>query len=628
MKASASLAADGDRWQVTRAGGEVERLDVTVAGRQIAEPRAVASAAGTLHPATGRIEVSSAELLTATLSLRTGGLMLLPRAPAGEAAAQGLVERLRGKLQWQADVARLERWLVVPAVAGRWPAAGRAWGTAEVLETPLGLNVLIEATGSQLTLASAAAPRNAAGLATPLQPTPLWSEPRATLVVEVTRPEPRGGRLAVNQFKLESSTLAVAAAGGIDDWSARRMVELGGSVAYDWEQVSRLLTPWTGGRLRLAGSAARPFTLRGPLGALVSDATGPLQTDGEKSQLLLPEDWLGDAGAAGRPAEKMARVALPVAPVGGRRGASLVDRLRAVSVDTQAGWTAADVAGFQFAPGEMPVRFFEGQLALGPFDLQASGGRIRGAPWLRLLPGPAELVVPPGRCLDRVAITPQMCDRWVTWLVPLVGHSTHTHGLMSVDLAGARLPLADAFGGEASGQIIFENLEATPGEHVRPLVNLLVKLQSAIDPRFAFGDKAVLLRVRPEPVTIRLAERRLWHEGLVMDSGPLVIRSGGSVGADGTLAMVVEIAFRGDMAGATPVVGQLLRTPLAIPLKGTVHRPQFDARSIDVIVGRIMENTAEAVIGPKLSRDLETLFGNPSPAEEPPAPLALPQPGQ
>jgi translocation and assembly module TamB len=624
IKASASLAADGDRWQVTRAGGEVERLDLTVAGRRIAEPRAVASAAGTLHPSTGQIEVSSAELLTATLSLRTGGLMLLPRTASREAVGQGLPERLRGKLQWQADVARLEQWLVLPGVAGRWPATGRAWGTAEILETPLGLNVLIEATGSQLTLASAVAP----GAAAPALP-PLWSEPRAALVVEVTRPEPHaGGRLAVNQFKLESSTLAIAATGSIDDWSTRRVVELGGSVAYDWEQVSRLLTPWTGGRLRLAGSAARPFTLRGPLGAIVSDATSRLQADGEKRQILLPEDWLGAAGTAGRPAEKMARVALPVAPAAGPGAASLVDRLRAVSVDTQAGWTAAEVAGFQFAPGEMPVRFFEGQLALGPFELQASGGRVRGAPWLRLLPGPAELVVPPGRCLDRVAITPQMCDRWVTWIVPLVGHSTHTHGLLSVDLAGARLPLADPFGGEASGQLIFESLEATPGEHVRPLVNLLVKLQSAIDPRFAFGDKAVLLRVRPEPVTIRLTDRRLWHEGLVMDSGPLVIRSGGSVGADGTLAMVVEIAFRGDIAGATPIVGQLLRTPLAIPLKGTVHRPQFDARSIDVIVGRIMENTAEAVIGPKLSRDLETLFGNPPPEDETPAPLALPQPGR
>ncbi|MFM9196787.1 MAG: hypothetical protein ACKOWG_13795, partial [Planctomycetia bacterium] len=234
--------------------------------------------------------------------------------------------------------------------------------------------------------------------------------------------------------------------------------------------------------------------------------------------------------------------------------------------------------------------------------------------------------------LDRVVLTRQLCDRWVTWLVPLIGQSTHTQGLVSLDLAGARLPLADPFGGEASGQLIFENLESTPGEQVRPLVNLLVKLQSVIDPRFAFGDKAVLLRVRPEPVSVRLADRRLWHEGLVMDSGQLVIRSAGSVGADGTLAMAVEVAFRGDLAGATPVVGQLLRTPLVIPLKGTVQRPQFDAGSIDRVLGRIVENTAEAVIGPSLSRGLETLFGNPQPPEPaPPAgqpPLEFPQSGR
>jgi len=78
------------------------------------------------------------------------------------------------------------------------------------------------------------------------------------------------------------------------------------------------------------------------------------------------------------------------------------------------------------------------------------------------------------------------------------------------------------------------------------------------------------------------------------------------------------------------VVGQLLRTPLVIPLKGTVHRPQFDARSIDTILGRIVENTAEAVIGPGLARGLETLFGNPQPPEgtapASPAPLEFPQP--
>ncbi|NCA15397.1 MAG: hypothetical protein EBS89_14985, partial [Proteobacteria bacterium] len=82
----------------------------------------------------------------------------------------------------------------------------------------------------------------------------------------------------------------------------------------------------------------------------------------------------------------------------------------------------------------------------------------------------------------------------------------------------------------------------------------------------AFGDKVVLLRVRPDPVRMRLADRRLWHEGLVMDMGQLVVRSAGSVGADGSLAMTAEVAFRGDIAGSTPVLGQLMRTPLVIPL--------------------------------------------------------------
>jgi len=623
VKASAALAAQGDSWQITRAGGEVEKLTVKFAGRQINEPRAVASAAGAWNPATGQVEIASAELLTPTLSLRTGGLAVLasrgPLSADGRVPAGSLIDRLRGKLQWQADVSRLERWLLPVAIAEYWPASGRAWGTAEILDTPIGMNVLIEATGSQLTLAAAAPAAGSGSGGAPaakrtvaIAPTVLWTEPRTAVVLEVTCPPgQRADQMIVNQLKLESSTLAVTAAGKIDDWSSRRLIELGGSVAYDWEQVSRLLTPWTGGRMRLTGAGARPFSFRGPLSTAVAEGAKAAGVAGE--QLQLPGDWLAGSRTTGN--ERMAQVVLPRPSVLARSGGSVADRLRSVSIDTSAAWNTADIGGFQFAPGEMPVRLFEGQLALGPFDVAASGGRVRGSPWLRLLPLPGELIVPPGRCLDRVLLTRQLCDRWVTWLVPLIGQSTQTQGWMSVDGAGARVPLADPFGGEASGQIIFENLESTPGDSVRPLVNLLVKLQSAIDPRFAFGDKAVLLRVRPEPVSVRLADRRLWHEGLVMDSGQLVIRSAGSVGADGTLAMVVEVAFRGDIVGATPVVGQLLRTPLAIPLSGTVQRPQFDARSMDVILARIIENTTEAVIGPQLSRGLETLFGNPPPPE-------------
>lgn len=614
VQASAAVTAGGNAWQITRATAEIEKLAVRPAegGWQIDEPRLVASAAGVVDPLAGQMQVSSAEVLTATLSVRTGGVIV---ATAAAPAASHVLDRVRGKVQWQADVGRLEKWLLPPLAAARWPASGRMWGTAEVLDTAEGVNLLVEATGSQLGLA-AVPPAAALGVA-PAAPQTLWMEPQASLVVEVTRP--RGAEAAqrdavkINRLNLDSSTLAIAAAGTVSELSSRRMAEIAGTISYDWSQVTRLLTPWTGGRVRLAGGGARPFAVRGPLGTAAhlagaaAAARVGLPAGNEPGVVPLPEAWLTAGGAA----DAAARTARAVPVTAPPRPVTVGDRLRSVAIDTSTTWTAADVDGFRIEPGEMTVRLFEGQLALGPFDIGAAGGRVRGAPWIKLLPLPGELVVPPGRIVDRVALSGGVCDRWVAWLVPILGRSTHTEGLVSVDLAGARVPLADPFGGEMDGQVLFERLEVTPGPHTQPLVNLIVRLQSVIDPRFAFGDKTVLMSVRPEPVRVRLAERRLWHEGLVMDTGQLTVKTGGSVGGDGSLAMAVEVAFRGDIAGQTPVIAQLLRTPLVIPLRGTVNNPQFDAAQIDTILGRIVENTAEAVINDGLSRGLEALFGKP-----------------
>lgn len=628
VRASAALAARGDIWQVTRAGAEIEKLTANDATRRISEPRLVASAAGLFNPATGQIEISSAEVLTATMSLRTGGLALAPAGPQ-DGGIFGLMNRLRGRAQWQADMGRLEKWLVATPQAARWPMGGRAWGTIDVIDTPAGMNLLIDATGNQLSLAHQPA---AGGLEVGGQPPrEVWAEPRARFVVEVTRGPAAAGALredslVVNRFAVESSTLAVAAAGGVDEWSSRRLVDLGGTMRYDWDMISRLLTPWTGGRLRLAGAGPRPFAVRVPLGAIAAAAfpedvappravaAGKLPAAAPQPESVpLPEDWLSAIGGSPAAGEAPKRLALPVAEAKRPQPPAMADWLRLVSIDTSAAWTAADIDGFQIDAGEMPVRLFEGQLALGPFEIAASGGRLRGAPWIKLLPLPGELIVPPGRAIDRVALSSRLCDQWISWAVPIIGKSARMQGVASLDLAGARFPLADPFGGECSGQFIFENLEVTPGPQLEPLAMLMVKLQSLVDPRFAFGDKAVLLRVRPDPVRVRLVDRRLWHEGLVMDMGQLVVKSGGSVGADGSLAMAVEVAFRGDLAAQAPIVSQLLRTPLVIPLGGTVNRPQFDARALEKILGRIVENTAEAVINDGLKRGLENLFGNPQP---------------
>jgi len=613
VSATATLQAQADAWRIGKAGGEIERFSVTFGDRTITEPRIVATAAGILDPARGRYELSSGEVLSPTLSVRTGGLSWTPRGPAPQ-----WLDALRGKLQWQADLGRLARWLA----SGRDQAAslgqGRAWGTAEVAEAAGETILLIDATANQIELAVAGSPAVPAGAGSPPQSRPaLWTEPQAAIALGLSLPgSPAGAQgLRIDRLAIESSTLTMTAAGSLGGVTDRRVLELEGTVSWNWEQASRLLVPWTGGAVRLSGAASRPFAVRGPLLAASPAVESPARAPAAEVSLRLPESWLtATRGGHAEPARAARLTSL--APVG--PGAPAVQRFRELALETSLAWQSAEVAGFPVAAGELPLRLIEGQLALGPFDLAVAGGRLRGTPWISLVAEPWQLVVPPGRLVERASLADPRVQRWIGRLSPLLGRMSRTEGFLTVDWAGGRLPLAAPFSGEAAGQLVFENLEVTPAGPLEPLMNLLVRLQSAADPRFAFGDKAVLLRVRPEPVRVALSGERIHHDGLVMDSGPFSLRSSGSVGADGSLAMMVEVALRADAAGSAPVVARLLRTPLAIPLRGTLERPQFDARAIDTMVARIVDNTAEAVLREGLGRGLEgleTLFGNPPPAE-------------
>lgn len=612
VKAAAEVVPQGNGWQWSRAGGEIEKLVARFGGREIVEPRVVITSAGRVDAASGRIDLASAEVLSTSLSLRTGGLALLPATPTAT-----MIERLRGRMQWQADVGRVEPWFVPAALAAAWPASGRGWGTIEIIDTQAGTNLLVEATGSQLVLAAMERPGQAAK--------PVWGEPRLAGAIEVTRPRLAGGGLAdhlvIERLAVESSTLAVAARGRVDEWTSREIVSLEGTATYDWQQVSRLLVPWTGGRIRLVGSDNRPFSLRVPLAAVGGPVGEAAPAASSPESLQLPADWLAATRGTTAEPELAVRVARPASAAVQPPD----ERLKALAIDTTASWTGGDIEGFPVSAGELSVRLLEGQLAFGPFDIPVAGGRLRGAPWVRLVPPPGELVIPPGRLVERVALSGPTCQRIATWLSPVLGHAAQASGAMSVDLAGARLPLGDAFGGELAGQVTFENFEVSPSPAMQPLVNLLIKLQSVIDPRFAFGDKAVMLRVRTEPVRVRLAGRRLAHDGLVMDSGQLVLKSQGSVGQDGSLDMRLEVALRGDLVGQTPVLGTLFRTPLLVPLKGTVQKPQFDAAAMDAILGRIVENTAEAVLKDGIGRGLEAVFGQPPPPAAAPAAAPSPQ---
>jgi hypothetical protein len=401
--------------------------------------------------------------------------------------------------------------------------------------------------------------------------------------------------------------MSVVATGSINDLRGQREVELGGTILTNWEQLVRFLSPSSGTMLKLTGGGPQPFTVRGSFGSVQGKAAA-----GDSVTLPLPDQWRSLTQESNLPRQQY--IALPLKQQQGIHD-GLAKWLPQIRAKTTLSWQSGHIADFPLGPGTLPIQLVEGQLAFGPFAIPVSGGTVRGSPWIQLFPPPGEVVLPPGRLVEQVALTPPLCDQWLSWLSPIMRSSTEAQGFLTVDTSGGQLPLGSPLNGRFDGQLWLEQFSVTPGDMAGPLIKLLAKLQSVVDPRFAFGDQVVFLRARPDPVHVWISEGRVHHDNLVLDMGQLSVRSKGSMGQDGSLSMQIEVAFRGDLAGATPVVAQLLRTPFVIPLRGTVQRPQFDATALDTILTRIMQNTADAVLRDGIGRGLEALFGNPQPPE-------------
>ena len=608
FESSWTLGCVGQQFQITKATGHIEQFSLHSGKHHIEEPRVVIAAVGSINPTRGIIKLSSAEVLSSTVSLRTNGLQLSSKSSTTQPLIDSIFDSVQGQLQWQVDLTRLDKWLAEGMTS---EAAGRLWGTVDLLETPSGINLLMTTTGSQLALSPASTKTSATANATS---SPVWIEPQVNGLLDVTRPVVNQvglDQLKINRLKIESSTMSVVATGSMRDLSGQREVELGGTILTNWQQLVRLLSPSSGTMLKLTGGGPQPFTVRGSFGPVQGKSAA-----GDSVTLPLPDQWRSPTQESNLPRQQYIALPLQQQQQGIHEG--LAKWLPQIRAETTLSWQSGQIADFPLGPGTLPIQLVEGQLAFGPFAIPVSGGTVRGSPWIQLFPPPGEVVLPPGRLVERVALTPPLCDQWLSWLSPIMRSSTEAQGFLTVDTSGGQLPLSSPLNGRFDGQLWLEQFSVTPGDMAGPLIKLLAKLQSVVDPRFAFGDQVVFLRARPDPVHIWISEGRVHHDNLILDMGQLSVRSKGSMGQDGSLSMQIEVAFRGDVAGATPVVAQLLRTPFVIPLRGTVQRPQFDATALDTILTRIMQNTADAVLRDGIGRGLEALFGNPQPPKNPP----------
>ena len=82
-------------------------------------------------------------------------------------------------------------------------------------------------------------------------------------------------------------------------------------------------------------------------------------------------------------------------------------------------------------------------------------------------------------------------------------------------------------------------------------------------------------------VPFRMANGRVYHEGLELAFSDVTIRTRGSVGFDQSVDMVAEMPVQAKWLGNHPLAATLTGQTIAIPIRGTLDKPALDMNVID-----------------------------------------------
>lgn len=186
----------------------------------------------------------------------------------------------------------------------------------------------------------------------------------------------------------------------------------------------------------------------------------------------------------------------------------------------------------------------------------------------QLKPGQANgegprLVVLPGRLIDRVELTPEICNDMLSYAAPVLSGVTRVGGKFSVQLDECVMPLGDLAGAKSSGTIEIHAIDVGPGRLTARMAD-------------AFAVPPVIQLSRASHVKFRQVDGRIYHEDLEFTLGRLTIRTSGSVGVDETLDLTAEIVMPQLDVTDAPLREALSGRTFTIPIRGTLKRPEVD----------------------------------------------------
>ncbi|MGQ0636674.1 MAG: hypothetical protein ACT4QC_18850 [Planctomycetaceae bacterium] len=541
---------------------DLERLDLRGDGWRFEEPLAKIEARGQWGRAAGRLELPSLTVASQSIALRGSDLVWQPGEPLPTAG---------GTVSFQADVARLATGLPRVSHAAPLLAGGIAKGRIRVAESNGLAQFSAEIASDDLALSESpqqSVGNRAEGRAAASRQTPARAVVAGTL-------DRRHDRLRLESAELAGDGLKLIARGGIENCSLRQVVDLVGELIYDWDRLSPFVRTFISPDLRLAGSGRHDWSLRGPLA--VPRATA---------------------------ARSISRSATPTPP----RVLRVADDLRA---QAGLGWSSARLYGMSVGPAQLEGALKHGVVDFVPLDLAVGKGHLHLGPQLLLNHDPMLVSLTPGRVVEQLHVTPELCAGWLRYVAPLVAGATQAEGRFSVDLSEGAFPLADPGMGQAAGVLAIQGAQVLPAGFALNLIQVARQFESIIRRQPARGakrDVEAILVFPEQEVPFALARGRVEHTGLTMQSGDVTIRTRGSVGLDETLSLVAEFPIPADWVARDRYLKGMQGQVVPVPIGGTLQRPQIDSRGLNTLAQKLAGSAAESAIEGVIEDQLKRLL--------------------
>jgi hypothetical protein len=276
------------------------------------------------------------------------------------------------------------------------------------------------------------------------------------------------------------------------------------------------------------------------------------------------------------------------------------------------GWAAANLYGFPLGRGSLTANLREGVVDIQPLKVSVGEGRINLVPRVYLNSEPSSLVVERGRVLENLQITPEISRGWLKFIAPFVADATEAKGTFSLDLAGAKLPLASPAKGNVRGTLHIHGATIGPGAMGRELLVLGQQVQGLIRGQALSAltgtQSSQWLQLPEQQVEFHLVDGRVHHQNLQLVVGEVAMVTSGSVGMDQSVDIVARVAIRDSWVAQNRMLAGMKGKTLEIPIKGTLGRPLADSRVVASVARQLLQGTAEQAVEREIQRGLERGF--------------------